>query len=196
MDILSNVIHYLLPALGVLFLIYGVMRQRINYVLIALWVSLVTMLLQYQIAGTEILGSHFNYKQAGLYSLNLIILVAALLYILFQLPQLRNKYIRAGIALISASLITGSVVLMINLWINARFIESRLPGTAVMQVVSFTPPPYCPYRYVFYKIGPEKQIHYLCPNYYGLIPSTGKADKVPDFIARQLMLQTLHQHRP
>ena len=162
-----------------------------NFVLIALWVSLVMILLQYQMAGTEILGSYFNYRHALIYSLNLVILLIALIYLLLQLPFLKSRYSQAAVALMIAFFITGSILLMINLWFNAHFIETRQPNTAVMQVVSFTPPPYCPYRYVFYKVGLDKQIYYLCPNYYGLIPSTGKVDEVPEFIVRQLILQPI-----
>lgn len=186
MAMLTDTISYLLPALGLLFVLYGFFRRRMNYILIALWVSLVTLLLQYQIAGSEILGSYFGYKQSMLYTINLVVLVSALIYMLFQSPQLSNKYIRILFAFLSSVIITAVLILIINLWVNAYFIENRFPGTAIMQVVSFTPPDYCSYRYVFYKVGNDSQVHYLCPNYYGLIPATGTLDTVPDFLTHQL----------
>lgn len=186
MDFLTSVINYLLPILGFILLFLGIKMLRINYIVVALWFSLIALLLQYQTAGGEILGAYFGYKNALLYTLNLAVLIVAFLYLCFKTPALQTTYIRYLSGLIAACLVTGSIILIINLWINARFIEDKLPGTAIMQVVSFTPPNYCAYRYAFYKVNPNNKISYLCPNYYGLIPAIGNLDTAPDFIVRQL----------
>lgn len=168
-------------------LLTGASLRRTNYVIIALWVSLIALLLQYQAAGGEILGSYFGYLNTTVYTFTLITLVASFVYLFFKTPSMHGKFSRYAGGLVAACLITGGSLLMINLWINAHFIEDKLPGTAIMQVVTFTPPSYCSYQYVFYKVGSNGKISYLCPNYYGLLPAVGHLDVAPDFLARQLM---------
>jgi len=187
MNTLIDVINYLLPLLSLILLVVGIVIRRISYVFLAFWLSLICSLVLYQTAGGEILGSYFGYLNTTIYTLNIIILVVSLIYALFNLPLLNNKFIFYVAGLLSACIITGAVILSINLWINACFIEQKLPGTPIMQVVSFTPPAYCSYRYIFYKVGVDKKISYLCPNYYGLIPAVGHLDVAPAFISRQLL---------
>ncbi|KTC65881.1 type I secretion system LssZ [Legionella adelaidensis] len=69
MNILTHVINYLLPLLGLLLLILGIVRRGINYVMVALWLSLIAFLLNYQMAGGEVLGSYFDYHHASIYTL-------------------------------------------------------------------------------------------------------------------------------
>ncbi|MCP0913290.1 MULTISPECIES: type I secretion system protein LssZ [Legionella] len=186
MIVLTGVINYLLPFLCLVFLLLGLSKNLLNYILIALWLSLVALLISYHGAGGEIFGTYFNYKNALLYSLNIVIAVIAFLYVCFNVSSFQGKYVRYLIGFIAALVITGSALLLINLWINARFVESRLPGTALMEVVTFTPAEYCNNRFVFYKIGSNGKVSYLCPNHYGLIPSVGNLDTPPEFIIRQL----------
>ena len=184
---LLNAINYLLPILSLLLLVTGIATKRTNYVLIAFWLSLLAFTMLYRAAGGEILGRYFGYLNATFYSINLFVLIAGTLYIFFNIPFLRGKYIGYATALVSACLITGGVILSINLWVNAYFIETRLPNSAIIQVVSFTPPQYCSNRYVFYKVGSDKKIAYLCPNHYGLIPKIGHLEVAPEFLVKQMV---------
>ena len=182
MNTLSNLLHDFLPLLGAILLIIGIRTNRINYLIAALWLSLIALLLHYQTAGGEILGSYFGYKNAAIYTVNLVVLLTTLLDLFSRLPRLRSKLTRYSTGFISSCLVVGSLLLLINLWVNARFIENRRLGTPIMQVATFTPLPYCNYRYVFYKVGVEGKISYMCPNYYGIIPSIGQLDVSPNFV--------------
>lgn len=179
-------ITYLFPLLGLILLITGISIRRVNYVLAALWFALIALLFQYQMAGGEILGSYFNYKNASIYTLNLFILVVALCYSLLKLPVTNNRWLSYMGSLFAAFFVVCAGLLATNLWINACFIENRLAGTAVMQVISFRPIAYCSYRYIFYRVDSSGQISYLCPNYYGLIPKVDQLEVAPDFLATQL----------
>lgn len=68
------------------------------------------------------------------------------------------------------------------------FIENKMAGTPIIQVALINKPDYCSSKYVFYKVNLDSSIMYLCPNYYGLIPSVGSLAVGPDFIAAQLPL--------
>ena len=190
MDTLSNLTHILLPCLGFILLVSGMKMARVNYVMGGLWLSLIALLLHYQSAGGEILGTYFGYKNAAIYSFNLAILIIALLYLFFKLPLLQRKPSRYFTGFISACMVVGGVLLLINLWANAYFIENRRIGTPIMQVATFTHLDYCAYRYVFYKVGLNGSISYMCPNHYGIIPSIGHLDVSPDFLLNHLTLQS------
>jgi hypothetical protein len=193
METLITALNFALPLLGIILLLFGVKRGNLTSIIIALWVSLVALLLQYQLAGDEILGTYFDYKNAAIYTINSLILSFALLYILLKASLFHRKYIRYLTGLLAAGFITGGVLLLTNIWINAEFIENRFPGSAIMQVVTFTPPRYCEYRYVFYKVGNDKKISYLCPNHYGLVPAIGHLEVAPDFLFHQLAQQMQHK---
>lgn len=155
-----------------------------------MWVSLITLILQYLASGGEILGSYFNYLHAAAYSLNLIILLSSIFYLVFKfLSGSDSSFLQYATGLIGALLVTGSLLLLINLWINANFIENRLQGTPVLQVATFNKPPYCDYKYVFYKINTNGQVEFMCPNHYGFLPSVGKLDSAPEFVIKQLPKQ-------
>lgn len=186
MDTLAHILHIVLPLLGIILLFLGLKKQRPNYIIGALWLSLIALLIHYQAAGGEILGSYFDYKNATIYSINLCILISTLIYLFFKLPMLQKKSIRCFTGLISAFLIVGAAILLINLWVNAYFIENRREGTPIMQVASFAPLQYCNYRYVFYKVGADDRISYLCPNHYGILPSIGYLDVSPEFLLNHL----------
>lgn len=189
MDTLSNLLHVLLPLLGVVLLVVGIIMKRTNYIFGALWISLIALVLHYQTAGGEILGTYFGYKNAVIYSANFIVLIITLLYLFFHLPLFQKKPSRYVAGLISACLVVGGILLLINLWMNACFIENRRAGTPIMQVTTFAPIDYCTYRYVFYKVGVDGHINYMCPNHYGLIPSIGKLEISPEFLLNYLTRQ-------
>ena len=191
MDTLSNLTHVLLPCLGVVLLLAGMQMKRINYIIGALWLSLIALLLHYQAAGGEILGTYFDYKNAAIYSFNLAILITTLLYLFFNLPMFQGKSARYITGFISACMVVGSMLLLTNLWTNAYFIENRRIGTPIMQLATFTTHlDYCSYRYVFYKVDLNGNISYMCPNRYGVIPSIGQLDVSPDFLQKHLSLQS------
>lgn len=185
-----DVMHSLIPLLGLLALILGIKFKRSNYVLVALWVSFITLLLQYRESGGEILGSYFDYFHAATYSLNLLVLVASILYFLFSIISGRgNTLLQYGAGLVSAALVTGTLLLLSNLWVNASFIEDRLAGTPLLQVATFNKQPYCDYKYVFYKIDSDSKVKFMCPNHYGLLPSVGELSSPPSFVVKQLPKQ-------
>lgn len=180
-------IHLLFPLLGALILFFGIRLQRKNYTILALWISLIALILHYRASGGEILGSYFNYPHAAIYSLNLIVLISSIVYLLLtSMTEISSRFVRYSTGLISAGLITAGVFLVINLWINAVFVENRLAGTPILQVATFNKQPYCGYKYVFYKIGPDGIVRFMCPNYYGLLPSVGKLRSAPSFVIKQL----------
>jgi len=189
MDTLSNILHVSLPLLGIVLLVTGIVMRRTNCIKGALWISLIALLLHYQTAGGEILGTYFGYKNAAIYSINLIVLIITLLYLFFHLPIFQKKPGRYATGLISAFLVVGGILLLINLWMNACFIENRRAGTPIMQVTTFAPIDYCTHQYVFYKVGLDGHINYMCPNHYGIIPSIGKLEISPEFLLNYLTRQ-------
>jgi hypothetical protein len=184
---IADLIHLLLPILALTVLIFGLNFQRSNYILITLWLSLITLLLSYRSSGGEILGSYFNYFHAATYSLNLLILLISILYLLLTgIGPLSRGLLRYSAGLLSAFLVTAAGLLMINVWVNAAFIENRLSNTPILQVATFNKPTYCDYKYVFYKINKEKQLQFMCPNHYGFLPAIGELKSAPAFVVRHL----------
>ena len=150
-------IYFLFPLLGIVILLFGIVKQRKNYVILTLWLSLIALILHYRASGGEILGSYFNYLHASIYSLNLFVLIFTIIYLLLTATEeIQNKILRFSTGLLSAALITGGTLLAINLWVNANFVENRLAGTPILQVATFNKQPYCSYKYVFYKVGTDK----------------------------------------
>ncbi|KTC93661.1 MULTISPECIES: type I secretion system protein LssZ [Legionella] len=183
-------IHSLFPILGIIILFFGIQLRRKNYILVALWLSLIALILHYRASGGEILGSYFNYLHAAIYSLNLIVLISSIICLLLtSMDEIRSRILRYGAGLLSAGLITGGALLITNLWINASFVENRLPGTPILQVATFNKQPYCSYKYVFYKIGSDSIVRFMCPNHYGLLPSVGPLNTAPSFVIKQLPTQ-------
>ena len=189
MNILSTIFQDILPLLGAILLITGIKTDHINYLITALWLGLIALLLHYQTAGGEILGSYFGYKNAAIYTLNLLVLLVSIICLLFKAPLLKGKSIRYLTGLISACLVVGCALLFVNLWINAYFIENKKPGTPIMQVATFTALDYCSYQYIFFRVGMDGKISYLCPNHFGIFPSIGHLDASPDFVFRHLVRQ-------
>jgi hypothetical protein len=178
------------PLLGGLMLFFGIRLRRKNYTIGALWLSLIALILHYRASGGEILGSYFNYPHAAIYSLNLVVLISSMLYLLLtSVQKISGKILHYTSSFFSAALITAGALLLINLWINAVFVENRLEGTSILQVATFNKQPYCGYKYVFYKVDSDSIIKYMCPNHYGLIPSVGKLRSAPGFVVQQLPSQ-------
>ena len=195
MEILSNILHDVLPLLSALLLIIGLKAERKSYLIAALWLSLIALLLHYETAGGEILGSYFGYRNAAIYSVNLIVLITSLIILLYHLPQFHKKASRPFAGFISAAIIVGALLLLANLWINASFLENRRPDTIIMQVTTFKPLNYCKYRYVFYRINRNGKIGFLCPNHFGILPSIGQLEVAPNFILSHLLdRQTLKKN--
>ncbi|WP_133140837.1 type I secretion system protein LssZ [Legionella genomosp. 1] len=184
---LMNSIYFIFPLISLVLLAYGFKSSHKNYISLALWLSLIAVLLEYKTAGGEILGSYFNYKHAAVYSLNLIVLIICIVYLLcYSFRQSKSILYRYISGLTAAIAVTGAAILISNLWINAFFIEHRLQNTPLLQVASFQQVEYCNYSYVFYKISPEGNVQYMCPNYYGLLPSVGGLRIPPAHVLKQL----------
>ena len=187
---LLEAIHSLFPILGVVILFLGIKLQRKNYLVLALWLSLIALILHYRASGGEILGSYFNYFHAAIYSLNLLVLISSIIFLLLSsIDEIHSRILRYFAGLLSAGLITGGALLIINLWVNAVFVENRLAGTPILQVATFNKQSYCGYRYVFYKVGADSIVRFMCPNHYGLLPSVGQLNTAPSFVIKQLPAQ-------
>jgi hypothetical protein len=182
---LAKVIDYLFPLIALILLIIGLRRNAIYYVISSLWLSLIALLIHFQSSGGEILGSYFNYFNASIYSINLIILFIAFFRVVAHL-RTENVSLKYLITFIQSLVVIGGLFVFINLWINAYFIENRMPGTPVIQVALLEKSEQCSYRYIFYKVASDRSIVYLCPNYYGLIPSIGRLALDQDFIRAHL----------
>lgn len=183
MDILFSSLFYdALTLIGAALFIVGFGLKRLNMLVASLWLSLFALLLQYHAAGGDIIGNYFNYKNAAIYTINLIVLISALCYLTYTLPILQRKTAQRGVFIFGGLLIIGGLFLIINLWVNAHFIETKRPGSPLMQVAILSPLPYCSHKYIFYKVNTDNSASYLCPNYYGLIPSVGHLANLPDFI--------------
>ncbi|MGQ3892255.1 type I secretion system protein LssZ [Legionella sp. CNM-4043-24] len=187
MDHITTSLHIIFPIINLFLLIIGIKKQGNKWVIAALWLSLGAILIHYQTAGGEILGSYFDYKESFLYSASLLIILVAVVYLLRGFTREHpSRGLRTLISLMLAIMTTGVVLLLANLWINARFIENRMPGSPVLQVGTFQKLDYCHYQYLFYTVNKAGQAAYLCPNYYGLLPSVGTLESVPDYVLRLL----------
>lgn len=192
MYLLAKIIHCIFPIIALIFLIIGIKKNAIYFVISALWLSLISLIIHFQSSGGQILGSYFNYMNAAIYSINLIILFISLIRIISHL-SIDNDAFRYISSFAKAFIVMGSLLVITNLWINAFFIDNRMAGTPIMQVASFKKQDYCSYRYIFYKVNTDGSVMYLCPNHYGLIPSIGHLEISPDFIASQLSLPSKKQ---
>ncbi|MFA6302112.1 MAG: type I secretion system protein LssZ [Legionella sp.] len=187
MDILPKFIHCAFPLIGLLLLLIGIKKQAIYYVISAMWLSIIALIIHFEFSGSQILGSYFDYLNAGIYSLNLIILFISLITVVNHLST-NTPFYRYTSSLLKAFVFIGSIFVMINIWTNAYFIENRMPGTPVMQVALLQKADYCSYKYIFYKVTDDGSVDYLCPNHFGLVPSIGHLAVSPDFITTQLSL--------
>lgn len=187
MYIIAKLIHTLFPLIALIFLFIGIKRNSIYFIISALWLSLIALIIHFQMSGGQILGSYFDYLNAAIYSLNLIILLVSLMRVISHL-SVESEIFHYTSSLVKAFMVIACLLMISNLWINAYFIDNRMEGTPVMQVGLFEKPDYCSYRYVFFKISEDGSVIYMCPNHYGLIPSLGRLTVSPDFITSQLSL--------
>ncbi|QDP72545.1 type I secretion system protein LssZ [Legionella israelensis] len=187
MYLLAKIIHILFPVIAAFFLLYGIKQRKNTAVSTALWISLIALLLHYEISGGELLGNYFNYMNAAIYSINIIIVLSALVFLLSQI-KIEGNIWRSLNHLLKAVFIIGCLLLITNVWINAYFIENRMPGTPVMQVANLnnTINSHCKHHHIFYTVTKDGSIRYLCPNKYGLLPGIGTLHLLPEFIAHQL----------
>lgn len=185
MPTILSVIYSILPLVGLMLLFTGIRKKVVSYVISSLWISLIALIIHFNTAGGEILGSHFNYRNAFNHTINMAILCVSLIYIFSNLTRDNTSY-KYIASFVQSCVVIGSFLLVINIWINAYFIENRMPGSPVMQVAMMGKPDYCGYKYIFYKIAEDGSVNYLCPNHYGLIPSVGHLNVIPDYIATQL----------
>lgn len=193
---LLETIHTLFPLIALIFLVSGLLLKRKNYLIASLWLSLIALVLHYRASGGEILGSYFNYAHAMIYTMNLLIMVISISYLLLAgFRKINNQLLRYAVTFLTAALFTGSLLLLINLWVNAHFIEDRYPGTPILQMATFNKPVYCSFRYVFYKTDSEGIVHYLCPNHYGFIPGTGVLEQPPAFVTEHLPAKLQSKYR-
>lgn len=187
MPTINNIIHLLLPVLGVILLVIGLKTHNKIYVLVCLWIAAVGTMLHYHSSDSQILGSYFGYIHSSLYTINLLLLLFSTLYILYSYTKnLHSQKFHYVKDIISTLTTLGIITIIINVWLNAFFIENRLIGTPVLQIATFGHLDYCDYPYVFYKINKKNQLDYLCPNHFGLIPSLGTLKIIPDYILQQL----------
>lgn len=189
---LAKIIQYFFPLIALILLIIGIQRKTIRYVISSLWLSLIAVLIHFQFSGNQIFGSYFDYLNSGIYSFTLLVLLVALIRVLSHL-SIDNIVFRYIFSFIDAIMVVGALLVIINLWINALFIENKKEGTPIMQVALFQKPDYCHYKYVFYKVISDGSVMYLCPNHYGLIASVGHLATSPDFVTNQLHLMAKKQ---
>ncbi|GGI75984.1 type I secretion system protein LssZ [Legionella impletisoli] len=186
MNIILNTISYLLPLLALILLLVGMFKKRKRFVLASLLVSLIGILLQYETAGGEIFGLYFNYKNALIYTLSFLILMIALIYIGIASKEMRGRF-RYPTLFLFMVLFFASSIILVNVWINAWFIEHTLKDTTVIQVATFKKNEFCAHDYLFYKVSPDGKMQYLCPNHYVLIAKTGRLDLHPELFIQQYL---------
>lgn len=174
------------PALSLTLIFFGHQKKLINYILVALCLSFLSVLFLYIAAGSEILGSYFDYRTAILYTVNLAFALLSLLYLTYCAPKFAHFYVKVVSGILTIGIIVGAVILLTNVWLNAFFIEHRALGTPIMQVSTFEPPEYCNYKYVFYKVNLNQKVSYMCPNHYWVFPSMGDLAETPSFLNGQM----------
>lgn len=192
MDNLALLIQVLFPLIALMFLIIGIKKTAIYYIISSLWLSLIAILIHFQVSGNQIFGTYFNYFHTIIYSFNLFVLLIALTRIISHLG-ISNSVLKYTFSFINALMVVVVLFVIINLCINAYFIENKMQGAPIMQVALFNKPDYCSNRYIFYKVTPDAKVMYLCPNHFGLIPSVGRLSVSPDFITTQLSLPVKKQ---
>ncbi len=192
---LAQVIQYFFPLIALVHLIIGIKRKAIQYVISALWISLIAVLIHFQFSGNQIFSTYFDYTNAAIYSFTLVVLVISLIRIILHLSSGHSIFNYVA-TFINAMVVVGAFLVVINVWINALFIENKKPGTPVMQVALFQKPSYCGYKYVFYKVMPDDTVMYLCPNYYGLVASVGHLSTSPSFVTTQLHSLSTNAAKP
>jgi uncharacterized membrane protein len=185
-----EMINFTIPFIAAIFLFWGFYKKINLMIILSLWLSLFALVSHYQLSGSEILGGYFNYLRAIIYSINLIVLAVAAYHILanFKSSSLLLNSVYSGLKVI---LFFGFIVLFANLWVNAYFIEQRMENTPVIQVATLKSNQLCKYKYIFYIVNKEGELHYLCPNRFFLLPSIGKVKTKPEFLIQQLPVSVI-----
>lgn len=192
MLLLANVLHFALPLIALILCSIGLFRNRIYHITSSLWLAFIALAIQYQHANREFLGNYFNYTNTLLFAISLTVFTIAAMYLLAQINR-AHSLTKYGITLIQACMVLTSGLVLTNSVINAYFISNKLQGTPIIQAALMKKPSYCNYQYIFYKISASGATHYLCPNYYGLIPKIGVLAIAPDFITMHLSLPNRQQ---
>lgn len=178
-----------------IFLMIGISKSSKKAIIVALWLSLLAMILHYYLAGLEILGNYFNYCHAALYTLNMLVMIGSIIYLLFSSSIRSQKYIWLGLAAPLIIIITEGLLLIANLWVNAYFLEHKKMGTQLIALSNKDKTSYCTSNYIFYKIMPDNTMKYMCPNHYLLIPSIGNVEQVPSDLLPYLNKENSAEHK-
>ena len=102
MQAIMTVIHYLLPFFAFILMLFGVIKNKLSYVLVAMITAIIAILFQYHIAGGEIFGNYFDYTNAAIYTINIIVVISALLFLLTLEQSRMKKAVRYPAAIIIA----------------------------------------------------------------------------------------------
>lgn len=185
MYILLQVVHFILPLIAAVMLIYGIKKDNSLYTSAALWISLLTLAVHYEVSGGEILGSYFDYVNASIYSFNLFVFLFASIYILSSF-DIENIILRTLNAILKTAIVAGFVILFCNLWINAYFVEQKMDGTPVLEVALPKGNHLCQHRHIFYIVNQNGGLEFLCPNEFVFLPGLGKISIIPEHVLNQL----------
>lgn len=184
MYIFAQFAKCLFPIAAFLLIAIGIKKQTFHFVASSLWLSLIALMIHFQSSGGQILGDYFNYLNALTYTLNLLLLVAAFLLIISHLC-VEHPVFKYMSGFTKSLVLISALLVLINLWINAFFIENRKSGSPIMQIALMNKLQYCSYRYIFYKIARDGTMYYLCPEHYGLLPSVGPVSLNLDALTSQ-----------
>ncbi len=183
---LFHLVYLILPVIAALFLVFGIKKKQNSIISMAVWISLLGLLLHYHISGGEILGHYFNYLHASIYTFNILVFLIAII-ILLSNKEVESYLLKLSSNLLKAFIVVGVMIILTNLWINAYFIENRKAGTPIIQIAGMKKFNPCKSSNIaYYKVDKQGNIMYLCPSQFGLFPAIDKLDKVPAMIAKQL----------
>lgn len=184
--LIAPTLHVAAPCTALGLLTVGVKTKRYSMMLAALWLCFLALFFHHKIAGYHLWGEYFDYRNTASYTLSIAVLLVSSLYLhrrTFNGPDRLLRYMSDGI---TAILWLIGIILVINLWINAYFVETALQGTSIIRVTNDRALSPCAKKSVYYKVGLDGNISYLCPSQRGLIPTIVHLDKVPDHIVGQL----------
>lgn len=171
-------IYLIFPLLALLSWIIGRMRKSMLFVSAGLWLALIALLIHYEYSGAEIHGGHFTYLNAAVYTFNILILILCSFSLLYSRTP-TGFFGKLFNSLAKTVILLGGLILLVTVWMNAWFIEQRMDGTPVMQIMTFDAPDYCEHEYAFYIITKKGELAYLCPLHYFFMPAIGTLDTVP-----------------
>ncbi|HBD7405440.1 TPA: type I secretion system protein LssZ, partial [Legionella pneumophila] len=112
MHILAKVIHCIFPLIALTLLIIGIKRNAIYYIISSLWISLISLVIHYQTSGGEILGTYFNYLNATIYTINLLVLCLSLVCVLWHLSN-DNVAFKIVSSLFQSFIVIGALLVVI-----------------------------------------------------------------------------------